>query len=155
MVVRSNCCASPWLVMRNPPLSMISAVVASLFSSNSRNALPICSTSSSVICGKVAMSCVLRSCLANELVQQHARDHVERLKHAFAPVRRGAEGGNLEVAVVQQKLHVFHRGDIRQITLVILQHVRNVGEIEPQSLQIILQIREALHRSEERRVGKE
>src|ERR1035438_7840298 len=72
---------------------MISAVVASLFSSNSRNSLPSRSTSSSIICGKVAMSCVLRSCLANELVQQHARDHVERLKHAFALVRRGAEGG--------------------------------------------------------------
>src|ERR1035441_9061088 len=48
----------------------------------------------------------------SELVQQHARDHVERLKHAFALVRRGAERGDLEVAVIQQKLHVFHRGDI-------------------------------------------
>src|ERR1035437_234127 len=115
MVMRSNCCASPWLEMRNPPLSMISAVVASLFSSNSRSSLPRRSTSSSIICGKVAMSCVLRSCLANELVQQHARDHVERFKHAFALVRRRAEGGDLEVAVIQQELHVFHRGDIRQI----------------------------------------
>src|ERR1017187_4233670 len=112
MGVRSNCCASPWLVIRKPPLSMISAVVASLFSSNSRNSLPSRSTSSSISCGRVAMSCVLRSCLADELVQQHARDHVERLKHALALVRRRGEGGDLEVAVVQQKLHVFDRGNV-------------------------------------------
>src|SRR5512137_1248758 len=105
MVVRSNCRSSPWLVMRKPPLSMISAVVASLFSSSSRNSPPRRSMSSSISWGKEAMSCVLWRSLADEFVQQHAGNHVERLEHPFALVRGRAEGRDLEVAVVQQELH--------------------------------------------------
>src|ERR1039458_5800487 len=118
MVVRSNCRSSPWLVMRKPPLSMISAVVASLLSSNSRSSPPSRSMSSSTSWGREAMSCVLRCSLADELVEQHTGDHVERLKHPFALVRGRAEGGDLDVPVVEQKLHVLQRGRIWQIALV-------------------------------------
>src|ERR1019366_178901 len=145
MVVRSNCRASPWLVMRKPPLSMISAVVASLFPSKSCNSPSSRSMSSSISWGKEAMSCVLRGALADIFVQQHAGDHVERLKDAFALVRRRAEGRDLDVAVVQEEFQVFYRGDVRQITLVVLQHVGNVGEVEPQGLQVVFQVCEALH----------
>src|SRR5664279_4637247 len=107
MVVRSNCRVSPWLVMRKPPLSIISAVVASVFSIRSCNSPPSRWISSSMSWGKEAMSCVLLSSLADELVQQHAGDHVERLKHPFALVRGPGEGGDLDVAVVQEELHVF------------------------------------------------
>src|ERR1035441_2248722 len=103
MVVRSNCRVSPWPEMRKPPLSMISAVVASLFSSKSRNSRSSRPMSSSISCGKEAMSCVLRSCLADIFVQQNAGDHVERLEDAFALVRRRAEGRDLDVAVVQDE----------------------------------------------------
>src|SRR5438093_4189788 len=106
--------------MRKPPLSMISAVVASLFSSNSRSTVSSCWTSSSMSWGSVAMSCVLRRGLGDELVEQHARNHVEGFEHPFTPVRGGGERGHLHVAVVEQKLHVIHRRSVWQIALVVL-----------------------------------
>src|ERR1017187_6643841 len=130
--------------MRKPPLSMISAVVASLLSRSSRSSPSSCSMSSSISWGRLAISCVLRSCLADEFVQQHASDHVEGLKDAFALVRGGAEGGNLEVAVIQEELHVFHWGSIGQVALVILQNVGDVGEIEFQGLEVVFEVGEAL-----------
>src|SRR6185436_11854062 len=98
MVVRSNLAASPWWVMRNPPLSTINAVVASLRLRNARKTLSRASMSSSISWGKVAMSCVLRDALLDVFVQQHARDHVERFEHALATVGGGVERGHLRLA---------------------------------------------------------
>src|SRR5207244_12538181 len=106
--------------MRKPPLSMISAVVASLFSSNSRSTVSSCWTSSSMSWGSVAMSCVLRCGLADELIEQHAGDHVESFEHPFAHMGGRAEGRHLHFAVVQQKLTIIHRRGSRQIARVIL-----------------------------------
>src|SRR5579862_8563668 len=105
--------------MRNPPLSMISAVVASLFSSNSRSASSRRWISSSTSCGSVPMSCVLRRGLADELVQQHARNHVESFEDALAFVGDRRKGRHLHVPVVEQEFHVVYRGDVGQITLVV------------------------------------
>src|ERR1022692_5034220 len=123
MVVRSNWRASPQCVIKKPPLSMISAVVASLFSSRSLNASSRNLTSSTRSWGKVAMSCVLRRSLRDVLVQQHARDHVQRFENPLAFVRGGRERRHLHLAIVQQKLHVFHRRDVRQIALIVLQDI--------------------------------
>src|SRR5258706_781369 len=144
MVVRSKDRVSPWLVMRKPPLSMINAVVASVLASSSRNSSSSRWMSSSTSCGRVAMSCVLRSSLADELVEQHARNHVQRFEDAFALVGGGSEGGHLEIAVVEQKLHVLHRGHVRQIPLVVLQHIRNVGQVQLEGLQVLLKVVERL-----------
>ena len=38
-----------------------------------------------------------------------------------------AKRGNLDFAIVQQEFHVFDRRDVRQIALVVLQHVRDVA----------------------------
>src|SRR5689334_9254124 len=95
--------------MRNPPLSRISAVQASLFSSKSRKMLSSCRMSSSMSWGRVAMSCVLRCALADILVEQQARDHVERLEHAFTLVRDGFKGRDLHLAIVEEVIHVFDR----------------------------------------------
>src|SRR6266446_4071726 len=116
--------------MRKPPLSMISAVVASLFSSNSRSASSRHWTSSSISWGRVAMSCVLRRALADKLVQQHACDHVERFKHALAFVSDGGKGRDLQIPVIEQKLHILNRRHVRQISLVVLQHVGNVSQVQ-------------------------
>src|ERR1017187_6585029 len=144
MVVRSYCRASPQCVMRKPPRSMTSAVVASLFSSSSLNDWSSSLTSSSRSWGSVAMSCVLRRSLRDELVQQHARDHVQRLKNALAFVRGRRERGNLNFAVVQQKLHVFHGRDVRQIALVVLQDIGNFVEVQLQRAEVFFEVLETL-----------
>src|SRR5258705_6265122 len=144
IVVRSKRRASPWLLMRKPPLSMISAVVASLFSSNSRSSSSSSWISSSISWGSVAMSCVLRSSLADILIKQHPGDHIERLKNAFAAVRSRAEGGHLHFAVVEQKFHVFGRRNIGKVPFVVLQDVGNLSQIQLEGLQIVFQVREGL-----------
>src|SRR5208283_4887233 len=108
MLVMSKSCASPCCVMRKPPLSMISVAIASVLAMNSRNTPSRWRMSSSISWGRVAMSGVLRNALVDEFVQQEARDHVQRLEHALAFVRRGAERRHLHFAVVQQVFHVFH-----------------------------------------------
>src|SRR5258706_1950663 len=130
--------------MRNPPLSMISAVVASLFSSSSRNSSSSSWISSSISWGNVAMSCVLRSSLTDVLIKQHPGDHVQRLKNAFTAVRGRTERGDLHFAVVEQKFHVFGRSNIGKIPLVILEHVGNFAQIQLEGLQIVFQVRKGL-----------
>src|SRR5512145_851314 len=123
MVVRSNWRASPWLVMRNPPLSMIRAAVASLLARSSNSSSSSRWMSSSMSWGREAMSCVLRRSLADELVEQHAGDHVEGFKDAFALVGGGGEGRDLDFAVVEQKLHVFDGSDVGEVAFVVLEDV--------------------------------
>src|SRR5258708_2322694 len=137
MVVRSNCRLSPCCEMRKPPLSMIKAVVASLFCISSWRMSSSWRTSSSNSWGSVAMSCVLRLRLADELVEQQPRDHIECLEHTFAPVGRGGEGGHLHVAVVEQELHVIHRRGIGQIALVVLHHHGNFPQIQFERLEVL------------------
>ena len=112
---------------------------ASVCVSNSRNSSSNRWMSSSISWGSVAMiilgrghptSCVLRRSLADKFVQQHAGDHVQRLEDTFATMSAGRERRHLNLAVVEQKFHVFNRGDIRQVPLVVLQHVRNLLEIQ-------------------------
>src|SRR5882724_10126685 len=133
MVVRSNWRESPRLLMRKPPLSMIRAVVASVFSSRSWSTSSSRWTSSSISWGRVAMSCVLRSSLADILIEQHARNHVERFKHPFTEMRGGTERRNLHLAVIEKEFHVVDGGDIGQVTLVVLQNVRNFVHIQLKS----------------------
>src|ERR1700722_10371701 len=111
--------------MRKPPLSMTSADVASAETMSSRSASLSRWRSSSMSWGRVAMSCILGDALVDVFLQQHARDHVQRLEHAFAFVRRRGKGRHLHVAVVEQKIHVFHGRGVRQIALVVLDDVRN------------------------------
>src|SRR5258706_4746229 len=124
---------------------MTSAAVASLCSSSSSKTWSICWTSSSMSWGRVAMSCVLWCGLADELVEQHAGDHVERLENAFALVSGTLECRHLDFAVVDQVVHVFHRRDVGQIALVVLEDVGDVGEVEPERLQILFEVGETLH----------
>ena len=78
----------------------------------------------------MAILCVLRSALVDELVQQQARDHVQRLEHAFALLRGRGERRHLHFAVVEKKFHVLGRRDVGQVALVVLQHVRDVIQVE-------------------------
>src|SRR5215213_6060492 len=131
--------------MRNPPLSAMNAVLASLLTSNSRRAASSSETSSSISWGSVPIELrVLRLALIDELVEQHAGDHVQSLEHAFALVGAAGKGRHLNLTIVQQEIHVFHWRDIRQIALVVLEHIRNVINVELQALQVILKILEAL-----------
>src|SRR5215472_4844309 len=98
--------------MRNPPLSMMSAAAASVWSNSAFKMTPNRWMSSSMSCGKVAMSCVLRCVLADKFIEQQARNHIQRFEYALAFVRHGAEGRHLDVTIVEQKLHVFHRRHI-------------------------------------------
>ena len=49
----------------------------------------------------------------------------------------------MSARVIQEKLHVSKRGRIRQISLIKLQDMRNIGEIQFQSQQVAYQIHEA------------
>src|SRR5581483_8805492 len=119
--------------MRKPPLSMTSTVVASVCTRKSCSASLRTLMSSSINCGSVAMSCglwrAMRLALVDELVQQQARNHVQRFKNSFAFVRGSRERRHLHFTIVQKKFHVFHRRGVRQIALVVLQHVGNFSEI--------------------------
>src|SRR6185503_12695364 len=131
--------------MRNPPLSRTRAVTASLFSRNSRKTESSSWMSSSMSWGRVAMSCVLRYARVDKLVQQHASDHVERLKDTFAFVSGSAEGRHLHFAIVQQELHVLGRRGVGQVALVVLDDVGNIFQIELQALQIVREVLQTFH----------
>src|SRR4029434_6907989 len=121
---------------------MIRTVVASLRPRNSRKTSSSPRMSSSRSCGKVAMSCVLRNVLVDVLVEQQACDHVEWFEDAFALVANRGEGRHLHLAVVEQKFHVFHRRGVGQIALVVLQNVRNIIQVELETLEIVHQVLE-------------
>src|SRR5262245_12201666 len=123
-VVVSISCCSPVSVMRKPPLSMTIASEASVFiRSSCRDSESSC-TSSSMSCGSVAILSGFTLALVNELVQQHARDHVQRLEDPFAFVRASGERWHFNLLIIEEEIHVFHRRDVRQIAFVVLQHVR-------------------------------
>src|SRR6267142_637275 len=154
MVVRSNWRESPQLPIRNPPLSITRAVLPSVCASSSRKISSSLWTSSSISCGSVAMilrdpcyhrSSVLGSSLADKFVQQHASNHVERFENAFATVGAGREGRDLDIAIVQEELHIFNRGDIGQIALVVLKHIGNFLKVQLQGFEIFFQVGEAFN----------
>src|SRR6266568_8416687 len=140
MVVRSNCRESPWCVRRKPPLSITSAVTASLRSKKLRNTSSRRWMSSSSSWGRVGISGVLRRAEIDELVQQQPRNHVQRFKDAFAFVRGGGEGRHLDVAIVQQELHVFDRRGVGQVALVELQDVGDVFDVELEAPEIVREV---------------
>src|SRR5581483_2048080 len=149
MVVRSNCSVSPRDWIRNPPLSITRAVVASVSVISSPSMTLNCWTSSSMSCGSVAMrldmSRRLSGTLADELVEQHAGDHVERFEYSFALVSDRSERRDLNFAIVQKKLHVVGRSDIGQILFVVLENIGNVREVQLEGLEVFFQVVEALH----------
>src|SRR5450755_1683306 len=140
MVVRSKSSALPWCVMRKPPLSMISAAVASAATVSSLSASLSRWMSSSMSCGRVAISGMLGNALVDVFLEQHAGDHVQRLEHALAFMGTGGKRRHLHVAVVQQKIHVFRRRGVRQIAFVVLQHVRDLADVELERLQVLRQV---------------
>src|SRR6185436_12651447 len=121
--------------MRKPPLSMSRVTVASERDSKSSSAMSSTRMSSSKSCGSDAISLFGARALVDELVQQQAGNHVERFKHAFAFGSDGGKGRHLHVAIVQSKLQVIDRRDIGQITLVVLQDIRNIREVHIQCSQ--------------------
>ena len=52
--------------------------------------------------------------------------------------------GHLHFAVVEQEFHVLDGRGIGQVALVVLQHVRDVGEVEFERFEIVLEVLEAL-----------
>ena len=90
------------------------------------------------------MSCVLRRSLADEFVQQHASDHVERFKHALALVSGRRKRGHLHVPIIEQEFHIVHRRDIWQVPLVELQDIRDFGQIQLEGFEILFKVDEAL-----------
>ena len=92
----------------------------------------------------MAMSCVLRRALADEFMEQHARDHVEGLEDAFALVRDRSKGRDLHFAVVEEELQVLDRGDVGEVAFVELEHVRDVRQVEAQALEVVFEVGEAL-----------
>src|ERR1051326_7459360 len=89
------------------------------------------------------MSCVLRSGVADELVQQQPGDHVQRLEDSFALVGAGGKGWNLNFPIVEQKFHIFYGSDVGEVALVVLEDVRDLGEIQFESFEVLFEIGEA------------
>src|ERR1022692_3890786 len=144
MVVRSKSSALPCDVMRKPPLSMMSAAVASAAVMSSLSASLSRWMSSSMSCGRVDISGMLGNALIDVFLQQHTGDHVQRFEHTLAFVGTGGKRRHLYIAVVHKEIHVFERSGVRQVALVILQHVWNLAEVELQRLQIVRQVLERL-----------
>jgi hypothetical protein len=72
----------------------------------------------------------------DEFVEQQARNHVERLEDALALEGHGREGRHLHLAVVEQEIQILDRRGIGQVALVVLQDVRDFGEIEFERLRL-------------------
>src|SRR5579862_8926971 len=124
--------------MSGPPLSMTMAAVASLLRSNSSRAVSRAWTSSAINGGRPGISRGFWSAFADELVEEQARDHVERFKDALATGGDRRERGRLHFAIVEQELHVFDGSDIGQVALVVLENVRDFGKVKAESLEVLL-----------------
>src|SRR5829696_1291389 len=129
---------------------MMSAAEASLRETSSPRTRSNSRTSSAMSWGKAINKVLLSELLhtvafIDELVQQHACDHVQRFEYALALMRRGAESRHLQLAVIEQELHVFNRSGIGQIALVILDDIRDLIEVKVERLQVLLEVLEALH----------
>src|SRR5262245_37301209 len=116
--------------MRNPPLSMSRAALASLLMSNSSRARLISAMSSSMSWGSVAILGSFAGALVDKLLQEQTRDHVQRLKDSITFVGAGREGGYLFVPVVEKEFQVFRGRHVREIALVVLQDVGNVSQVQ-------------------------
>src|SRR5262249_39200949 len=126
----------------NPPLSMTRAVPASLLRISSCNALFNAPMSSSMSWGRVGITGDYGNrgwqqwsrrpalALGNELLQEQACDHVQGFRHPVAFMTARGKRRRLLLAIVQQVLHKLHRGHAREIALVILQHVGDVGQVQ-------------------------
>src|SRR5262245_47232737 len=119
---------------------MISAVVASVLVSSSLRASSRHWISSSISWGRVDMSCVLRRSLTDVFMQQHASDHVQGLKHAFATVSCSRVRGYLYFTVVKQELHILNWGCVWQIPLVVLHNVRDFGQVQLKNPEVLFQV---------------
>src|SRR5471030_213114 len=126
--------------MRKPPLSMISAAVASVLAMNSRSVSSKRRMSSSISWGRVSMSCVLWNALIDKFLQQQAGDHVQRFEHALAFVRGRGKRRHLHVAVVQKKIHVFDGRGVGQVALVVLKDAGDFPEIHFERVQIFHEV---------------
>src|SRR6188474_189824 len=124
---------------------MISAVVDSVLVSNSLRVSSRHWISSSISWGRVDMSCVLRRSLADVFMQQHASDHVQGLENTLATVCCGGKGGHLHFAIVQEELHILHRGSVCQIPLVVLHDVRDIRQVELENPEVFLKVGKTLH----------
>src|SRR5258706_4072043 len=101
--------------MRNPPLSMMSATLASDFTRSSCRARPSSWTSSSMSWGSEGILGGFTIAVVDEFVEQDARDHVERLEDTLAFVGARREGRHFHLPIVEQEIHVFGRSHVRQI----------------------------------------
>ena len=73
--------------------------------------------------------------LIDELVQEHACDHVESFEHAVALVRGGPERRRLNFAVVEKEFHVLNWRGVGQVTLVVLEDIGNFIEIQVEGIE--------------------
>src|SRR5579872_2995682 len=129
-VMASNDATTPHWLMSGPPLSMIKAIEDSLRTSNSLSTASRRCTSSSINDGSPGIALFLSRRFVDELVQQHSRNHVQRLKYSRAFGGHCGKGWHLYLAVVQQKLHILDGRDVGQIALVVLNDIWNIGNIE-------------------------
>src|SRR5947208_15583188 len=112
--------------MRKPPSAATRAAVASLLSRKSRSAVSIAWTSSSMSWGELGIRRGLPSPFGDEFVEEQPRDHIKSLENAFALTGAGFERGDLHIAVIEQELHIFDRGDAWEVAFIVLEHIRDV-----------------------------
>src|SRR6185503_2127116 len=131
--------------MRKPPLSMSSAAADSLWATRSRSAPSRTRMSSSMSWGRVNMSGGPAGAFVDELVQQHAGDHVQGFEDTLALVGARGEGRHHHFAVVEEKLEVFERRGVGDVALVILDDEGDVGEVLFEGADVLLKVGEAFH----------
>src|SRR6266498_4836682 len=152
-VITSKSGALPHWVMTNPPLSITNPTVASPLIKSSCKAAFSSPMSSSISWGSVGIPNDLGPggsgdpalAFGDELLEQQAGDHVQRLEDAFALVGASREGRHLFLAVVQQVVHEFDGRRIGHIALVVLEHEGDVVELEVEGTKVFLEVLEALH----------
>src|SRR6267142_2718864 len=101
--------------------------------------------SASIRGGKVVVisSSNLRSVLVNEFGKQRARNGVQGFEDTTAIVCCRREGGNLHLATVEQELQIFNRSRTLQVTLVVLQNVWDVSQVQFHRAQVFFKILKA------------
>lgn len=77
-------------------------------------------------------------------MEQHAGDHVERFKDTIAFGSGSLEGGDLNFAIIEDEIEIFHGRDFGQVAFVVLHDVGNIVEVEVEGLEVLFEVFEGL-----------
>jgi hypothetical protein len=79
----------------------------------------------------------------DKFVKEHASDHIEGFEDALALAGDAAERGDLDFAIIEEELHIIDWSDVWEVAFIVLEDVRDIGEVEFEGAQIFFEVGEA------------